>query len=232
MSEAVPEAMSVQPTTTSAFAEGQFLPISALQHLLFCERQCALIHLEGLWVDNRLTAEGRLLHKKVHDRGDELRGSARLVRGLELTSQRLGLYGIADVVEFIDRAPPTPIEYKRGRPKTYKADTVQLCAQAFCLEEMLGQNVPEGAIFYGKTRRRLAVAFDAKLRAATEAAAERLHSLIRGGVTPKAQREPKCDRCSLLGLCMPDLLRPRATAGRYLQMTVAELLGQRSDVQP
>lgn len=108
----------------------------------------------------------------------------------------------------------------------HKADAVQLCAQALCLEEMLGRDVPEGAIFYGKTRRRLAVAFDAKLRATTEEAAERLHSLIRSGVTPKAQREPKCDRCSLLSLCMPDVLRPRATASRYLQVTVAELLAQ------
>jgi CRISPR-associated exonuclease Cas4 len=202
------------------------LPISALQHLLFCERQCALIHVEGLWAENRLTAEGRLLHKKVHDVHHELRAGVTSVRGLEVASERLGLYGIADVVEFRNDAPPRPIEYKRGRPKTHKADAVQLCAQALCLEEMLGQRVPEGAIFYGKTRRRLTIIFDAALRGATEAATERLHSLIRRGITPKAQREPKCDRCSLLGLCMPDVLRPRATASRYLQATVVELLGQ------
>jgi len=205
-------------------AEQGLLPISALQHLLFCERQCALIHIEGLWIENRLTAEGRVLHEKVHDAGDEVRRGTRLVRGLELTSQRLGLYGIADVVEFSSDAPPRPIEYKRGKPKAHAADEVQLCAQALCIEEMLALSVPEGAIFYGKTRRRLAVAFDAKLRATTEATADRLHSLIRTVVTPKAQRESKCDRCSPLNLCMPDVLRPRATASLYFQATIAELL--------
>ena len=109
---------------TSGFDENQLLPVSALQHLLFCERQCALIHLEGLWAENRLTAEGRLLHNKVHDTGDELRGSVTLAHGVELTSRRLGLYGIADVVEFSDDAPPKPIEYKRGRPKVYQSDAV------------------------------------------------------------------------------------------------------------
>jgi CRISPR-associated exonuclease Cas4 len=214
-------------------SEGHLLPISALQHLLFCERQCALIHLEGLWAENRLTAEGRLLHKKVHDADDERRDGTSMVRGLQLSSQRLGLYGIADMVEFHDGAPPKPIEYKHGRPKKYSADTVQLCAQALCLEEMLGQHVPEGAVFYGKTRRRLVVVFDTKLRAATEAAARRLHTLIRSGVTPKAQREPKCDRCSLQSLCMPDVLGPRATASRYFQATVAELLaGRQGDERP
>lgn len=221
--------MVVAPMAMPAFVDGQLLPISALQHLLFCERQCALIHLEGLWAENRLTAEGRLLHKKVHEADDEQRRRTRLIRGLELTSQRLGLYGIADMVEFRDDAPPKPIEYKHGRPKASRADTVQLCAQALCLEEMLDQHVPEGAAFYGKTRRRLVVAFDTGLRAATEAAAGRLHLLIRGGVTPKAQREPKCDRCSLQSLCMPDVLGPRATASRYLQATVAELLARQVD---
>lgn len=201
------------------------LPISALQHLLFCERQCALIHLEELWVENRLTAEGRLLHAKVHDADDERRHGTRILRGLELASQRLGLYGVADVVEFSDNAPPKPIEYKRGRPRAHAADRVQLCAQALCIEEMIGCQVPEGAIFYGKTRRREAVVFDEVLRALTEDTARRLHALIAGGVTPKAQREPKCDRCSLLNLCMPDVLRPRATAARYLDMAMSELLG-------
>ena len=224
--------MVVERMATSAFTEGLLLPISALQHLLFCERQCALIHLEGLWAENRLTAEGRLLHNKVHDADDERRSGTSLARGLELSSPRLGLYGIADMVEFRDGAPPRPIEYKRGRPKKYKTDAVQLCAQAFCLEEMLGQHVPEGAIFYGKTRRRFVVAFDIDLRAATEAAAERLHILIRSGVTPSARREPKCDRCSLQSLCMPDVLGPRATASRYLQATVAELLARQGDELP
>jgi CRISPR-associated exonuclease Cas4 len=207
-------------------SERDLLPISALQHLLFCDRQCALIHLERLWAENRLTAEGRLLHKRVHEADDELRQGIRTVRGLELTSHRLGLYGIADVVEFSHDTPAKPIEYKRGKPKAHAADEVQLCAQALCLEEMLGQDVPAGAIFYGKARRHLAVAFDAGLRAKTEATVDRLHALISNGVTPKVQREPKCARCSLLNLCMPDVLRPRATASRYLETAAAELLAE------
>lgn len=209
---------------TQPRAQDQVLPISALQHLLFCERQCALIHLERLWAENRLTAEGRLLHKKVHDAGDEIRGCTRLVRGLEVTSQRLGLYGIADMVEFSESTPPTPIEYKRGRPKAHDADAVQLCAQAICLEEMLGQHVPEGAVFYGATKRRMVVRFDARLRAITESTADRLHALIAAGVTPRAQRAPKCDRCSLLNVCMPGVLRSRVTASRYFDATVSGLL--------
>jgi CRISPR-associated exonuclease Cas4 len=200
------------------------LPISALQHLLFCERQCALIHLEGLWSENRLTAEGRLLHAKVHEADDESRRGIRILRGLELTSERLGLYGVADVVEFRDDGPPRPIEYKRGRPKPYAADLVQLCAQAMCIEEMMGCHLSEGAIFYGRTRRRTPVIFDETLRLKAEETATRLHMLVTGGVTPKAHREPKCDRCSLLSLCMPDILRPRVTATRYLEMAVSDSL--------
>jgi CRISPR-associated exonuclease Cas4 len=138
---------------------------------------------------------------------------------------RLGLYGVADVVELGVDGTSKPIEYKRGRPKKHQADAVQLCAQALCLEEMLGTSVVEGAIFYGKTRRRQVVVFDRALRTVTENAATRLHALVGAGVTPKAQREPKCDRCSLLTLCRPDILRPRATAQRYLDQSVAELLG-------
>jgi CRISPR-associated exonuclease Cas4 len=128
----------------------EFLPISALQHLLFCERQCALIHLDRLWVENRMTAEGRQLHSKVHAADGERRVDRRIVRGLELSSERLELYGVADVVEFEDGKPPRPIEYKRGRPKSHAADAVQHCAQAMSLEEMLSTDVPEGSLFYSR----------------------------------------------------------------------------------
>jgi CRISPR-associated exonuclease Cas4 len=171
-----------------------------------------------------LTAEGRVLHAKVHDAGNETRRGVRVARGLELTSARLGLYGIADVVEFGTDGSVRPIEYKRGRPKRHQADEVQLCAQALCLEEMLNVSLSEGAIFYGRTRRRQAVPFDAALRAATEGAIQQLHDLVAGGVTPRARREPKCDRCSLLAVCMPNILQPRATARHYLERTVADLL--------
>ena len=172
------------------YPESDLLPISALQHLLYCERQCALIHIEQAWVENRLTAEGRVLHEKVHGGEAETRPGVRIVRAPRLHSFRIGLFGVADVVEFhkLDdagrpRNPPVPfpVEYKRGRPKRGDEDRVQLCAQAMCLEEMLGAPVPAGALFYGKPRRRDEVCFDESLRGLTERTAQRLHELLASG---------------------------------------------------
>ncbi|MFH0953237.1 MAG: CRISPR-associated protein Cas4 [Verrucomicrobiota bacterium] len=202
------------------YTEDQLLPVSALQHLLFCERQCALIHVEGAWAENRLTVEGRGLHARVHEADDETRGDVRTVRGLRLRSLRLGLVGQADVVEF-HRQPDGsqeafPVEYKRGRPKVDICDEVQLCAQALCLEEMLGVEIPDGAIFYGQPRRRHDVVLTAALRAQTESAARRLHELLDAGLTPRAAYEDKCDNCSLLELCMPKVAGRCKSAGQYL----------------
>lgn len=222
------------------YSEEDLLPLSALQHLRFCERQCALIHVEGVWAENRLTVEGSHLHKKVHEGPDESRRDLRVVRGIALRSLRLGLVGQSDAVEFHRRPPdadgpgarlegapgewiPFPVEYKRGRPKRDHSDEVQLCAQALCLEEMLGVPVPRGALFYGTTRRRRDVAFDAALRAETEDLAARLHQLVAAGVTPRAVREPKCESCSLLDLCLPDALGPGRSAARYLARSLAAL---------
>ncbi|MFN3166960.1 MAG: CRISPR-associated protein Cas4 [Phycisphaeraceae bacterium] len=211
------------------FAESDLLPISALQHLIYCPRQCALIHNERLWAENRLTVEGRLLHDKAHDASrDESRPGVRIARGLALRSLRWGLAGYADVVEFpLDEdgstaGPPVPIEYKRGRPKAHDADAVQLCAQALCLEEMLGLAGDEhggaiatGCLFYGKTRRRKTIAFDATLRRTTTDCIERLHTMIDDGTTPPAvYGKRKCDHCSLRTLCMPEVLGPRRSAAR------------------
>ena len=153
-------------------AEEDLLPLSALQHLLFCERQCALIHVEQLWDENLFTAEGRVIHERVHEQGGESRGNIRIERGLPLRSFRLGLVGKADVVEFhrvtTQRWQPFPVEFKRGKPKRDDCDKVQLCAQALCLEEMLATVVEAGALYYGRTRRRLDIAFDTGLRDETE----------------------------------------------------------------
>jgi CRISPR-associated exonuclease Cas4 len=147
---------------------------------------------------------------------------------------RLGLIGKADAVEFL-RSPagewlPFPVEYKHGQPKRDASDEVQLCAQALCLEEMLRVEIPAGALFYGTNRRRQEVAFDAKLRVRTEAAAERLHEIVRGGITPRAKREPKCESCSLLNLCLPEALGPRRSASRYLAQSLLSL--DRADPDP
>jgi CRISPR-associated exonuclease Cas4 len=215
------------------FDEDDLLPLSGLQHLVFCERQWALIHVEQVWSENQLTAEGRELHDRAHEAGSESRPGLRIARGLRLRSLRLGLSGQADVVEFRaspggSRLPdaeglwqPFPVEYKRGRPKRDRCDEVQLCAQALCLEEMFDSEIPAGALFYGTPRRRRDVAFSASLRAETEALAARMHLLYSARTTPRAAYEPKCERCSLLALCMPKTLASAHAVERYLARATA-----------
>ncbi len=148
---------------TYIYSEDDLFMISALQHYAFCPRQCALIHIEQAWLENRWTAEGRILHERVHEQEGESRAGVRIERGLPLRSLRLGLVGVADVVEFHPLPGGGwqlfPVEYKRGKPKPDHCDEVQLCAQAMCLEEMMGVEVSQGALFYGKTRHRHDVAF-------------------------------------------------------------------------
>jgi len=182
--------------------------ISALQHFAYCPRQCALIHLERAWAENTLTAEGRVLHERAHEAGSESRPGLRIARGLALQSAAHGLHGAADVVEFHRRPDgswaPFPVEYKRGRPKFSPIDAVQLCAQALCLEEMLRVAIPVGALFYGETRRREDVAFDAALRSETLRLVAAIRAMMAAGRTPPAVYEHrKCRACSLLGLCQP-----------------------------
>ncbi|KIT18125.1 CRISPR-associated protein Cas4 [Jannaschia aquimarina] len=187
------------------------LPLSALQHWLFCPRQCALIHVERLWEENRLTAEGRVLHERADEGLPESREGMRVLRAVHVASERLGVHGVADVVE-MQGGIPFPVEYKRGRPKAHRADEVQLCAQAMCLQEMTGREVPEGALFYGARRRRQAVAFDSDLRDLTERVAAEARSAMAQGTLPSPVYEAgRCEGCSLNGLCRPEA--PRAAAG-------------------
>ena len=219
------------------YNEDALLPISALQHLLFCERQCALIHIEQVWSDNLFTSEGNLLHERTHEGPDESRPGVRITRGMPVRSLSLGLSGQCDVVEFHlgnardSRAEEgdspsylqiTPVEYKRGKPKAHRADEVQLCAQALCLEEMLGRSIAGGALFYGKRRRHTPVPFDESLRALTRESAQRLHSLFASRITPPAVREKKCESCSLLELCMPDALRLRRGVEAWFERQLHE----------
>lgn len=207
------------------YQETDLLPLSALQHLVFCPRQCALIHIEQVWTENRFTAEGRVMHERVDSRQRETRGGVRIETGVPLRSLTLGLSGRADVVEYHRREQgwtPFPVEYKRGRPKKDNCDEVQLCAQALCLEEMLGRDVPEGALYYGQNRRRKDVAFDARLRRETTDAAAGLHALIRSGTTPPARYAKKCDNCSLLEICLPKAAGANKNVSRYLKRVLTE----------
>jgi len=210
------------------FPEDQLLPLSALQHWLFCPRQCALIHLEQAWAENRFTAEGQVLHKKAHDGADENKAGVRITRGMAVRSLTLGLSGQCDIVEFhefksqISNFKSTaqavvPVEYKRGKPKTHRADEVQLCAQAMCLEEMLGIEIPVGHLYYGEKHRRTEVAFDDALRSLTKATAAAVHAMIDSRETPTAEYDPRrCDSCSLIEICQPKAMRfKRGTAAWF-----------------
>ncbi|TMV87692.1 CRISPR-associated protein Cas4 [Thioclava sp. BHET1] len=189
-------------------AESAPIPLSAVQHAVYCLRQAALIHLERLWTDNRFTAEGDVLHAVADKGGSRRARGARRVLSLPIGSARLNLVGVADLVEFTPGADGEiafPVEYKRGRPKLHRADEAQLCAQALCLEEMTGRPVPEGALFYAQTKRRVTVPFDDTLRALTKTAIADLSATLASGVTPPpTSSRSRCKACSLLELCRPD----------------------------
>lgn len=197
--------------------EDSLIPLSALQHYLFCPRQCALIHIEQAWADNAATVEGHLLHERVDAGMGETRPGIRIARGMHLRSFALGVAGRADAVEFRGSpAVPYPVEYKRGRPKPHRADEVQLCAQALCLEEMCGVPVPEGALYYGAERRRTRVAFDPDLRALTALVAAEARTMILTQRTPPPVVTPGCRSCSLLDACCPERLHKPLSVARWL----------------
>lgn len=189
--------------------ESEPIPLSALQHAVYCLRQAALIHLERLWAENRFTAEGHVLHVAADKPGQRKVRGIRRVAALPIASKRLRIAGVADLVEFHgEDQVPYPIEIKRGKPKLHRADEVQLCAQALCLEEMTGRAVPEGALYYAETKRRVTVPFDEELRRLTEETAADLREIFRTLATPPPTfRTDRCRSCSLLELC-----RPRASA--------------------
>lgn len=207
----------------SEYSEEALLPISALQHLLFCERQCALIHVEGVWRENRLTAEGRALHERAHGGVGSSNGRLRVERSLPLASARLGIRGVADIVEFHADGSIVPVEYKRGRQKRGDMDRVQLCAQALCLEEMVGRAVSHGAIYYARTKQRERVELTPALRAQTCEAVTRLRTMVESGSTPRGIFEKKCLRCSLLHDCMPATTTAGLLRGAYADDLMALL---------
>lgn len=214
--------------------EEEFLQLSGLQHFAFCRRQWALIHIEKQWTENLRTVEGDLLHSRAHDEAQrERRGDVLTLRGLPVVSRALGISGQCDVVEFYldDHGVSLrgeeglwrafPVEYKRGTSKTQGADELQLCAQAMCLEEMLCCPVLEGALFYGETRRRVAVAFTEELRDKVRSYLEEMHQLFQRGYTPKVKPSKSCNACSLKELCLPGLLRKQSVAD-YLSRAMEE----------
>lgn len=207
------------------YTDEGLIPISALNQFMYCERRCALIHIERVWLENRFTAEGRIMHERVDAGKSEKRRNVRVSTAVSLRSLRIGLVGKADVVEFHQKALPNgsiiwqpfPVEYKRGRPKKDNCDKIQLCAQALCLEEMLNFRIELGALFYGKTRRRQNVTFDEELRAETEQMAKNLHELFNQRKTPKPVFDKRCPQCSFASYCLPEKLDGRKSGSQYLE---------------
>jgi CRISPR-associated exonuclease Cas4 len=180
------------------------IPLSALNHFLYCPRRCGLIHVEGLFIENASTVEGQLRHETADTPGYESQPGVRVLRALPLFAHRLGLIGKADIVEF-HGSRPFPVEYKRGKRKQWDNDDVQLCAQAFCLEEMFQVEVPKGAVFHASSRRRRDVIFAPPLRKQTEIAILAVRQLISSSAVPLPYLKPQCEGCSLHGACLPEL---------------------------
>ncbi len=208
------------------YSEDDMLMLSGIQHYAFCPRQWALIHIDQQWNENKLTAEGQIMHQHVDDPFYRQKvGDYICLRSVNLASKELGLYGISDVIELHPaenclnaishpKYPgywiPYPIEYKHGKPKNNEIDQVQLAAQAICLEELYGIHIMEGAIFYGETRHRLNVLFSDDLRATVRSYAEGMHKLFSEGKIPSASLQPYCKNCSLKDICMPATTSPKS----------------------
>lgn len=213
------------------YADEDLIPISALQHHLFCPRQCALIHIDGLWSENRLTAQGKVLHERSDKPGQRARADTRgdrmrIIFGMPLVHRGLGLTGKADQVELPQRTggSPRPVEHKRGRPKRLDHDRVQVAAQAMCLEEMFGVEVPEGELFYHAVRRRETVVIDAALRTLVERVTTEVRANIERNHIPIVNKQPKCKSCSLYNLCVPGGTGPGRSPARYLARSLASSL--------
>lgn len=215
------------------YTPDELLPLSGLQHFLFCRRQWALIYIERLWQENWLTIEGKILHERVDDPFfTEKRPGVILARAVPVASYRLGLIGVCDVVEFTASAEgvrlpgregfylPAPVEYKRGREKPGPFDEAQLCAQAMCLEEMLSTSIPRGYLYYGQIRRRAPVELNAELRNLVVESSQEMHAYFERGYTPRVKPSKACRSCSLADLCLPALQEKTIAASKYIRQQI------------
>lgn len=219
---------------TAEYPPDAWLPLSGIQHFVFCRRQWALIHVERQWQENALTAEGRILHRRVDDPFfTEKRKDVIIARSVPVASPRLGLSGVCDVVEFTAAAEgvslparegrwlPAPVEYKRGKAKQDHCDDAQLCAQAMCLEEMLAVAIPQGYLYYGETRRRVTVELTADLRSLVQGAAQEMHAYFDRKHTPRVKPSKACISCSLADVCLPQLQDNATPASSYIRQQLA-----------
>lgn len=217
--------------STRRYLEDEMLMLSGIQHFAFCPRQWWLIHVDQVWAENRLTALGQRMHQRVNNpEQSERRGSIITLRAVPISSSLLGFYGVADAIElhpspfekgFKNPQDPghwqiIPIEYKRGAPKRYtKADLLQLCAEAICLEEMFDVNIPFGYLFYGVTKHRLEIELTPELRSETEQIARQMHDIFSTGKVINPNPIPGCRRCSLQNLCLPQIAKCLSVSEYY-----------------
>lgn len=201
------------------------IPLSALNHWTYCPRRCCLIHLEGEFVDNIHTSRGVAEHQRADETRHETVGDCRVERALPVWSDRLGLVGKCDVVEFLEDGTPYPVEYKHGARKKWVNDDIQLAAQALCLEEMTGRSVPGGAIYHATSHRRREVTIDAELRQAVEICVADVRAALAAAVLPPPLNDARCKECSLKDLCQPE-----AVAARDRRRRVAATLFEPEDV--
>jgi len=219
--------------TKSEYSSDELLPLSGIQHFLFCRRQWALIHVERQWQENTLTVEGKLLHKRVDDPFfSETRKGVVAARAVPVASYRLGLSGVCDLVEFAESPDgvlipgragkylPAPVEYKRGHPKNDPCDEAQLCAQALCLEEMLSVAIPAGFLYYGETRHRIAVPMTGELREMVRSMSAEMHTYFLRGYTPRVKVSKACRSCSLADICLPVLQENNMPASKYIRQQI------------
>lgn len=221
-----------------SYAEDDMLMLSGIQHFVFCPRQWAIIHIEQQWNENVLTAEGRILHKRVDDPFERQKtGDIICLRSVNIASKELGFYGVSDMVELHPtdnennaithpKYPglwlPYPVEYKHGKPKSDDTDVVQLVAQVMCFEEQYGINIPQGAIYYGEIRHRQTVAINDNLRDLVRSYAKSMHEIFETGVIPVANKQSYCRSCSLLDLCVPSISSSRNIASDYIKSNLYE----------
>lgn len=213
------------------------LPISGIQHFLFCRRQWALIEIEKQWQENIFTIEGAHLHKRVDDPFENQSSPGLIIsRSVPVRSFRLGITGVCDVIEFHQSEDgvnlsghsgywlPVLIEYKRGRPKKESFDEAQLCAQAMCLEEMLSIPIKESYLYYGQSRHRIKVELNQSLRGLIIKTASEMHLLYAKAYTPKARYKIECKSCSLADICLPALEREKVSVTKYMNQYLEDQL--------
>lgn len=217
------------------YREDEYLMISGIQHFRFCRRQWALIHIEQQWAENVHTVVGELMHKKAHDPYlAEKRKDVLITRALPVSSRTLGISGECDVVEFHKKDEGVklhghrgfyeiyPIEYKKGKPKESEEDILQLTAQVMCLEEMFSADIPEGALFYGETRRRECVKITEELRRQVEDMINEMHQYYERKYTPQVKYNKRCNACSLKDICMPKIGKV-SSVGRYVAEALEDM---------